>query len=439
MKRTLLSAFLLIACPIIAQQSLTLQQAIDFAIANAPSFQNNKIDQQIQDAKKLESVSNYLPKINATAEYKDNLSLALSQIPAEVFGGTPGEYKQVRFGVKYNSTAGLDLNQPILDAAAIGDILYAKKGQLLTAYQYEQALIDLKVNVTKAYYSASLNFEKLQRSNITVERNQRVYEDTKVKFDNEQAIRTDLNKALLNWKQAQYQQQLANDNFSQAKLLLLQYIGADINQTIQLADALPKKINTDTLLLAADVLNISTSRIEYKIESQQSVLNQWQLKKTYLQYAPTLSFFGYYGGQGFSSDANVFNKQWNQVAYLGVRLNMPVFDGLQKVAIAQQQKLNLLKNTNNLTNLRQTVNYQLKSSALNLANTARNVHIQQQNLQLAEDILTDVRVRFDNALATYQEVIDAQKSIQDAEILYFNALYDYLVADIDWKKANGNI
>lgn len=438
-KRLLLLLLIAFEISSFAQQAFTLQQAIDYAQQHAPAFQNYKIDRQIAASKNFESITKYLPKVNGSAEYRDNLNLAVNQIPAEFFGGQPGDFKSIRFGVKYNSTAGLDFTQPMLDAAAIGDILYSKEGKTLSEYQIQQATIELKANVTKAYYNAQLNLQKLEKAAKTVERNKKVHEDTKVKFNNQNATKTDVNRAYLNLQQALYQQQLAADMVKQSKLLLMQQIGFPFSQELELAEKLPLDFKTDTIIQLAEAQTIFANRIEYKAEQQQALMNKWQLRKTNLQYAPNVSFFGYVGGQGFSNDANVFATKWNQVSYVGLRLTMPVFDGLQKAAIAQQQKLNLKKNANNLRNIEQTVNYQLQSSALNLANAARNVKVQQQNMALAEEILTDVKVRYQNAFATYQEVIDAENVLKDAEILYFTALHDYLVAEVDWKKANGNL
>lgn len=424
---------------IAAQQSFTLQQAIDYAKQHAPAFQNNKINRQIAASKNFESITKYLPKVNGTAEYKDNLYLAVTPIPAEFFGGKPGDFKNIKFGIKYNSTAGLDFSQPIIDAGTIGDILYSKEGKLLSEFQIQQATIDLKANVTKAYYNAQLNIQQVEKAIKTVERNKIILESTQVKFDNKNATKTDVNRALLNLKQAQYQQQLSQDALSQSKLFLSQQIGFPMNEQLEIAENLPLNFNPDTIIELAEAQTIFANRIEYKSEMQQALLNKWQLRKTNMQYAPNVSFFGYVGGQGFSNDANVFAVKWNQVSYLGLRLTMPIFDGLQKAAIAQQQKLNLTKSENNLLEIEQSVNYQLQSTALNLANSARNVKFQQQNINLAEEILNDVKVRYENAYAIYQEVIDAENVLKDAEILYFTALRDYLVAEVDWKKANGRL
>jgi outer membrane protein TolC len=48
-------------------------------------------------------------------------------------------------------------------------------------------------------------------------------------------------------------------------------------------------------------------------------------------------------------------------------------------------------------------------------------------------------VRYQNALATYQEVLDAENTLKDTEFNYLQALYAFLVADLDWKKANGKL
>ncbi len=422
-----------------AQQTFTLQQSIDYALQNAPSFQNYKIDRQIASARNFESITKYLPKVNGVAEYRNNLNLAVNQIPAEFFGGQPGDFREIRFGVKHNATAGLDFNQSILDAAAIGDILYTKQGKVLSEYQIQQATIELKVNVTKAYYTTQLNTQKLEKATKAVERNKKVHDDTKVKLQNQNATKTDVNRAYLSWQQSLYQAQLANDALRQSKLLLMQTIGMAFNENLEIAESLPLNFNADTVVQLAEAHTIFASRIEYKAEQQQTLLNKWLLRKTNLQYAPNVSFFGYIGGQGFSNNSNVFTEKWNQVSYIGVRLNMPIFDGLQKATIAQQQKLNLKKNQNNLRNIEQTVNYQLQSTALSFANAARNVKVQQQNIALAEEILHDVKVRYQNAFAIYQEVIDAENMLKDAEVLYFTALFDYLVAEVDWKKANGKM
>ncbi len=440
--KNILSAIISIALftnNILAQQSLTLQQTVDYALQHSPAIKNLRIDREIAASKNFESITKYLPKASASADYRNNLNLAVNQIPAEFFGGQPGDFREVRFGVKYTSTAGIDFTQPILDAAAISEMRYTKSGKQLTEYQIQQAEIELKSTIVKLYHAAQLNTHRVEKAEKTVERNQKIYEDTKVKFDNQNATKTEVSRAYLNLQQSIYQRQLAADALLQSKLALMQNIGMPLKDGIELAEQLPANFNADTALQLAEAQTVFASRVEYKAEQQLATMNKQQLMRVNMQYLPNASFFGYVGGQGFSNEANLFREKWNQVSFIGVRLNVPVFDGLQKAAMAQQQKLNLKKNSNNLKNIEQNVNYQLQTSALSLANTARNLRVQQQNIRLAEDVIHDVKVRYNNAFATYQEVIEAENILKEAETFYFTALYEYLIAEVDWKKANGKL
>ena len=55
--------------------SMTLDEAINYAIKNQPAFQNYVVEQQISAAKRLQSVSAYIPKLTGSANLQNNLKL----------------------------------------------------------------------------------------------------------------------------------------------------------------------------------------------------------------------------------------------------------------------------------------------------------------------------------------------------------------------------
>jgi outer membrane protein TolC len=118
---------------------------------------------------------------------------------------------------------------------------------------------------------------------------------------------------------------------------------------------------------------------------------------------------------------------------------VPIFDGLQKVSLANQQKLLISKNENNLRTIRNTVNYQLQSTLVNYANAASSLQLIKDNVTLAEEVVKDVNVRYANAVATYQDVLDAENTLKETEFNYLQSLYVFLLAELDWKKANGKL
>jgi len=424
-----------------AQQSFkfSLNEAIDYAIENQPAFQNFKIDQQIASAKQLESTSKYLPKLNGNVDFRDNLKLGqiALKFPNPITG--VDEQRTSQQGTKYSATAGVDLTQPMLDMASITDMKYTKQQKSLTALQIQQATIDLKVNVSRAYYLALLNAERVKKAQKSVERFQKVYDDTKVKYNNQNALKSEMNRAYLNLSNAKYQLKISQDSVKTSKVSLGQIIGLPLDAELELSDALPTDVKTDVLPEYPDFKSAELSRVELKTESMNQTLNKLQLQKINMGYVPTMNGYGYIGGQGIDNK-NIFSKdKWFWLSYIGLKLTVPIFDGLQKLSLANQQKLVIRKNENNLASIRNTINYQLQTAVVNYANASTNLQLIKDNVTLAEDLVRDVNVRYANAVATYQEVLDAENTLKETEFNYLQSLYVFLLAELDWKKANGKL
>ncbi len=424
-----------------AQQNfkMSLNEAIDYASQNQPAFQNYKIDQQISSAKKLESVSKYLPKLNGSFDMRDNLKLGqiVLKFPNPVTH--QDELKTIQQGTKYAVSSGVDLNQPLLDMAAVSDIQYSKKQQQLTGFQLQQALVDLKISVSRAYYLVLLNNERVLKAAKSAERFQKAYDDTKVKYDNANALKIDLNRSFLNLSNAKYQLKVAQDSVKTSKASLAQIVGLPIDAQLDLSDVLPAEAKSETLPEYPDFKNAEASRVELETETLQESLNKMQLKKINYGYIPTVSGYGYIGGQGLDND-KVFQKdKWFWTSYIGLKVNVPIFDGFQKLAMANQQKLVIRKNENNISTIRNSINYQLQTSSVNYANAFSSLQLIKENVKLAEEVVKEVNVRYTNSIATYQEVIDAENTLKETEFNYLQSLYTFLLAELEWKKANGKL
>jgi len=442
MQKLFYSVFLvltMLASPGQSTVNMSLDDAINYAIKNQPALQNYLVEQKISTAKRLQAISEYLPNIAGSFSLQDNLNLPIVALkfPNPVTGLE--ENLKIQQGLKYQGNGGINFNVPLVDANVIGDLRYSKEHIKLTDLQLQQALIDLKVNVSKAYYLVLLNAERLKKNEKTLERDQKAYDDTKVKFDNQNAVKTDVSRAYLNLQNTKYQTKVYQDSVTTSSSNLAQLIGLPLGTSPVLTDVLPGNAAELNLPEYPDYKAAEQNRIELKTESMQESLNRLQLKKVNYGYLPTLYGFATAGGLGLDND-NLFQKGvWVKDNFIGLQLSVPIFDGLQKLAMAQQQKLAMQKNENNLNSLRQNINYQLQTSAVNYANAYENLKLIRENVKLAEDIMADVNVRYQNSLALYQEVVDAENTLKETEFTYLQAMYTYLLAELDWKKANGKL
>ncbi len=442
MKKGLLSVSMLLAVwSSVAQQgqTLSLEQAVEYAMQHQPSFQNYKVDQQIAGAKSLEATSKYLPKVSGSADLRDNLKLG--QIVVELPNPLTGEKisQQIQQGTKYSMNVGVDLTQPLLDVSAITDMKAAKTQGQLSAIQLQQAVVDLKVNVARAYYLVLLNQERLGKAEKSVQRFQKASEDAKVKFDNQNALKSEVNRSLLNLSNAKYSLQVAQDSVKTAMASLAFLIGLPADASLTLSDQLPREVKEVALPEYPDFTAAEQLRNELKAETMQQLLARQQLSKINNQYIPTLNGYAFIGGTGLDNK-NIFTEnKWFWTSYIGLRLNVPIFDGLQKMALGKQQKLQVTKSDNNLAQIRNNIRYQLVQSAVNYANSAKNLQLIKSNVTLAEEIVQEATVRYQNGMATFQEVLDAESTLKDTEFNYLQAMYAFLLSELDWKKANGKL
>jgi outer membrane protein len=131
--------------------SFTLQQAIDHALQYNYSVINSGRDIEAAKQKKWETTAMGLPQLNAGVDYTNNFVLQKSVVPAEFFGGTPGEYAEVAFGTKHNMVVHSTLSQLIFD----GSYIVALQASKTYLKYYENAKhrtdIDIKEMVINSY------------------------------------------------------------------------------------------------------------------------------------------------------------------------------------------------------------------------------------------------------------------------------------------------
>ncbi len=63
--------------------------------------------------------------------------------------------------------------------------------------------------------------------------------------------------------------------------------------------------------------------------------------------------------------------------------------------------------------------------------------MQRENLQIANEVVEQTKVRLGQALATTQDVLDAEDTLRDTQLNYLQALHDLMIARLEWERATG--
>src|SRR6185437_9269396 len=122
---------------------------------------------------------------------------------------------------------------------------------------------------------------------------------------------------------------------------------------------------------------------------------------------------------------------------VGIQLNVPIFNGLQRTNQVREAKLNIEKVNNSIENEKLTIDFQSAQARTTLHNSILQAQSQNRNLALANDVLDLAQKKYKAGVGSNLEVTQAQTDQLTAQNNYFSALLDVINAEADLKKALG--
>ncbi len=420
-----------------AAYSFSLQQSVDYAMQNQTSIKNAQIDEALAHQRVNEIRGIGLPQINGSFDVKDFLIVPTSVIPAEAFGGPPGYLSAVKFGVQYQATAGFEASQLLFSGDYFLGLQSSKVFLELSQRSTQRSKVDVAASVSKAYYTVLVNEERIKLMDANVTRLKKALDDTKALFDNGFVEKIDYDRLTVAYNNLLVEQEKVQRYLAVGSYLLKYQMGMNINAKLTLTDKLAD-VKFDAANISAQKFDYA-KRVEYNLFETQQHLAQLNVKRQKLAYLPSAFAYGSFNGSAFRTEFDIFNtsKPWYPMALIGATVKVPIFSGLQQNARYQQSKLSLQKAQNDLEFMKQSIDLELAASATNLQNASSSLAIQKKNIETAEEVYRVTKIKFDQGVGSNLEMITAETTLKEAQTNYFSALFDALVAKIDFDKASG--
>lgn len=463
-----------------ASQAFSLQQSIDYALANQPNVKNAYLQNKIATARIGQIRSAGLPQINAGVDVGNNVVLQRTLIDPSTFGGggtqqitvTPDNLNSlnagqkvvlnpefipatdplppttIAFGLQYVGTAAVSASQLLFDGAYLIGLKAAKVYTDLSRKQVEQTEIDVVDQVTKAYYGVLVSRERLNLLDRNIERLENQLREITEIYKQGFAEKIDVDRLQVAYNNLKVEKEKATRLVTLGVDLLKFQMGMDLSQPLELTDKLDNAL-VDAQVVANSNFDYS-SRIEYSILETQRSLAKLDIKNKQAGYYPQLILNGRYGYTGASNSfrdltrfktrvAEVDYPNWFNFAFVGVSLQVPIFDGLRKKYEVQQAKLTLETLDNGFRTLQQSIDLQLNQSNVNLQNALQVIKSQKESLDLATEVARVTNIKFKEGVGSNLEVVTAETELRQAQTNYYAAIYDALIAKVDLQKATGTL
>ncbi|HEY0612508.1 MAG TPA: TolC family protein [Chitinophaga sp.] len=438
-----------LATPVQAQQQpkvqqemlqLSARQAVDYALANQSAVKTAKLDELIQLALNKEVSGRALPTIKGTGSYQYNPILQKQQIDLHNFDPSvpAGTYQPVAFGLAHNVAGEVRLDQVLFDPSVLVALQARKTLEELADRNVKRSEVDVKVAVYKAYYNILAANKALTILKGNIANLERTLAETKEIYKNGMAEKLDVDRLSVQMTNLQTEVTKLRNVIEVGTAALKYQMGMPMAQQVTLTDSLTTEAIAEQSV-STDNFDYS-QRIEYQVLQSQKRAYEYDLKRYKLAGVPSLSLFASTGALRGSSKFDYFQSQsWYGYVSTGVQLSVPIFTGFQRKRQVDQAFLTVKKAEESMENLKLSIDLEQSQSASSFRNNLLTLQSQEDNMKLAQDVYNTTRIKYKEGVGSSLEMTNANNDLLTAQQNYFDALYNTIVAKIDYLKAYGKL
>ena len=419
-------------------KTLTLKDAITYALENKAEAKKAKLEIENGEYKIQEIRSRALPQISANGSLTYNPILQTNVLDGAMFG-QPGQSIQVAFGQKWTSGAGISLSQAIFDQSVFTGLRAAKSTREF--YQINNQLTEEQVieRVANNYYSVYVQRERLILLDSNYVNTTKVRDIVKGQFDNGLAKRIDLDRIIVKMSNIDTDRQQIKNQIELQENALKFYMGMPIETQI----ALPKTEFEITPIALTELPN-TANRTEYLLLKKQEELLEFQKTAVKAEYYPTLSLVAGYNYLGQGPEVPFFAKPadgvyWSDYSAIGLNLRVPIFTGFGTRARVRQADVNIRSLQEDIKDTQLGLDLDYRNAKAQIENNLVTIKNQKENMRLAGDILKNTKNNYLQGLASLTDLLDSENASLEAQNNYTRAVLAYKIAEIALIKSKGEL
>jgi outer membrane protein TolC len=408
--------------------ALTLHDAIDRGLKANLGLLVAASGSEISRGQRLQALSALLPEAHAQiSETEEQLNLKTLGFSITIPGvninpiSGPFHYTDVRAYASWNA----------FDYSAHKNYRSAQENGRAAQLSVLDAR-DLVVQATaSAYLQIVADASRVQAIRSQVETAQALYNRT---FDQQNAgtaAGIDVLRSQVELKQQQQRLRGQINQFDKDKLALSRVIGLPPGQEFNLPETAPFSPLTSPTQDQA-LSTALAQRPDYQSSQARVRAAEDSLRAAHGERYPTAAVTANYGDVGYTLASS--HGAFGVTASASVNL----FDGWRIGSNEIQARATLKQRQDELADLAGQIDYQVRASFLDIGTAADQVAVAQDNLELANQTLTQARDRFAAGVTDNIEVVQAQESVASANDNLISSLYAHNVAKIGLARALGN-
>lgn len=417
-----------------ANKKVTLQQCLDFALNNSYAVHGANLDVDAAGYRINEAWSGVLPQIQTSGSFDHSIVLSTTMLPGELIGES-GTQIPVQMGSKNELDVDLTIEQVIFSPTLFTGIKIAKNNQELQRLRASMTTEEVIFNVSNAFYDILGSMQELDHIISMISKQDSLYLLMEKRVKKNVTREVDLNRIKVNLTNLQAKGKNMKNVILQQKRYLQILIGIPVEDAFEVDGSEVKSMGISE---CRDYL-LPQNRIELDVLNKQKEILELEIRRHKMEYLPTLSAIATGGYQFQSNKLNLARDPWYSSAVVGVRLSIPVFDGLGRRSRIKQKQIQLQGLDWDIRETQQTLSANYLNAKNQLEIISELIHVQSENLKLAEKVYTQTMALYTEGLAGITDLLATEISLHEVKISYTTEIIRYKKAEVDVLRASGTL
>jgi len=387
---------------------LTPQEAIRLAMEKSQRLMMAKSELKQADERVREARSEGLPQLDASVDYTRNWLLPTVTFNDQTF----------KIGNDNNVAGGLSLTQSLYRGGGIRARLRAARLDVAVNAEVERAVRQqVTADVENGFYDFILASELARVSTLALERARSNRRQVAALRQAGRASEYDLLRATVQVSSVRADSIRAHNDREVAEIRLKDHIGLDLDRDIEVRGSFRESSSADgsdlqKLFAIAAARHPQKRQLEYLIAMEERDI---QAEKAESRPRVDLVADGRVQFQNDQLDNAGNADEWRRSWSTGVRVQVPLFDGMQtgaRVAQATEERRRLRFEEEKLE---RAIERQIRESWMDLQEAAERIEVRRGTVEQATRGLGVAESRYNSGVGTQLEILDAQLTLLEAE------------------------
>lgn len=400
---------------------LSRQQCIEIALQDNPTVKIADWEVKKVDYAKKETLASVFPQIDFSGAYQRSIELQTIRMDLG------GQSQSIKMGSDNTWNLGFSASLPLIAPTLWKAISISDTQILATLEDARASRLNLVNDVNKAYYALMLavaSKKVIQQNYDVAVFNADVY---KKQFDNGTASEYDVLRSSVQVKNIEPDLLQADIALKQCQLQLKVLMGISADTEI-LPDITLNDLSEDMWAYPTqNEISLQDNSSLRTLEIQRSILQKNVTLKKFA-YIPTLGASYSLAWTSLSNGSPFRNQQFNPYSYVGVALSVPIFSGGAKLYGLKQAQVQLKEIDLQKDYLVSSLNMQVDLAIDNINREAAQISTSREGMAQAKKAYEIMQKSFEIGAASYLELRDAELANTSAQLVYLQAIYNYLVS-----------